>query len=105
MPHSIHRRKVASNLPWSEFWLFKEDIKSCFPQMDMSPESAVLLAMRITATIIFIHLAGSFGWTGTPMAWSIIGSAMLRICDRKYVDEIDLYLIYDDFVGFGLLAP
>ena len=49
------RRKVLYNLPWSKFWLFKEDIKSCFPQMDMVPDSAILLAMRITASIIFIH--------------------------------------------------
>ena len=96
-------RKSRSNLPWSMFWLFKEDIKSCFPQMDMAPESAILLAMRITASIIFIHLAGSFGWTGAPMAWSIIGCAMLRLCVLQFLDTIDLFLICDDFVGFGLL--
>ena len=96
-------RKVLYNLPWSKFWLFKEDIKSCFPQMDMAPDSAILLAMRITASIIFIHLAGSFGWTGAPMAWSIIGCAMLRLCVLRFLDTIDLFLICDDFVGFGLL--
>lgn len=99
---AFHRRKVRLNLPWSQFWIIKEDIKACFPQMDMSPESSVLLAMRITATIIFIHLAGSFGWTGAPMAWSIIGSAMLRICIGVFAAIMDLFLICDDFVGFGL---
>ena len=97
-------RKIRLNLPWSAFWIFKEDIKSCFPQMDMSPKSAVLLAMRITAAIVFIHLAGSFGWTGAPMAWAIIGTAMLRICLLRYSSIIDLFLICDDFVGFGLLS-
>ena len=95
-------RKVRHNLPWSKFWLFKEDIKSCFPQMDMAPDSAILLAMRITASIIFIHLAGSFGWTGAPMAWSMIGGAMLRLCVLRFLDTVDLFLICDDFVGFGL---
>ena len=103
MLSAFHRRKLSSNLPWHFFRLFKEDIKSCFPQMDMSPTSAILLAMRITATIIFIHLAGSFGWTGAPMAWSIIGSAMLRLCVVHFEDRIDLFLICDDFVGFGLI--
>lgn len=70
--------------------------------MDMNPSSAILLAMRITVNIIFIHLAGSFGWTGAPMAWSIIGSAMLRICVLNFSHVIDLFLICDDFVGFGL---
>ena len=95
-------RKIRANNPWAAFWLFKEDIKSCFPQMDMSPSSAILLAMRITLSIIFIHLAGSFGWTGAPMAWSMIGGAMLRICVLKFESVIDIFLICDDFVGFGL---
>lgn len=102
MLKSFHFRKKHLNLPWTQFWIFKEDIKSCFPQMDMSPASALLLAMRITSTIIFIHLAGSFGWTGAPMAWSIIGCAMLRICVLRFQSIIDLFLICDDFVGFGL---
>jgi len=104
MLRAIYSRKVRLNLPWSAIWIFKEDIKSCFPQMDMAPTSALLLAMRITATIIFIHLAGSFGWTGAPMAWSIIGAAMLRICVIKFASVIDLFLICDDFVGFGLYS-
>ena len=72
MLRAFYARKKRLNLPWNQFWIFKEDIKACFPQMDMAPTSALLLAMRLTATIAFIHLAGSFGWTGAPMAWSII---------------------------------
>lgn len=93
---------VADSLPWNSYCLFKEDIKSCFPQMDMNPISALLLAMRITASIVFIHLAGSFGWTGAPMAWSIIGMAMLRIVIKHFSPNIlSIFLICDDFVGFG----
>jgi len=99
---AVNNRRTTFNLPWNRIWIFKEDIKACFPQMDMAPESAVLLAMRITAVIIFIHLAGSFGWTGAPMAWSIIGAAMLRICTKLFAPSVDLFLICDDFVGFGL---
>jgi hypothetical protein len=99
---AISLRHSLLQLPWSDFWVFKEDIKSCFPQMDMQPESAVLLAIRLTVAIVFIHLAGSFGWTGAPMAWAIIGAAMLRFCHRHW-PKVDLFLICDDFVGFGLL--
>jgi hypothetical protein len=102
MLQAFNARRIRLNLPWSKFWLFKEDIKTCFPQMDMSPESAVLLAMRLTATVMFIHLVGSFGWTGAPMAWAIIGSAMLRICVLQFAAIVDIFLICDDFVGFGL---
>jgi hypothetical protein len=69
--------------------------------MDMEPSSALMLALLLTATIVFIHIAGSFGWTGAPMAWAVIGSAMLRFCSTRFPD-ISLFLICDDFVGFGL---
>ena len=36
------------------------------------------------------------------MAWSMIGCAMLRLCVLRFLDTIDLFLICDDFVGFGL---
>ena len=108
MLHSIYRQKKASNAIFrgpNSGYLRNEDIKSCFPQMNMSPESAVLIAMRITATIILFVLLDHLG--GLAHLWlgaSIIGSAILRICDHKYKDSIDLYLIFDDFVGFGLLS-
>ena len=38
------------------------------------------------------------------MAWAIIGSAMLRICVSQ-LPEVVLFLIYDDFVGFGTSEP
>lgn len=51
---------------------------------------------------VFIHLAGSFRWTGAPMAWSIIGMAMLRIVHRDFLLSIlAIVPICDDFVGFG----
>jgi hypothetical protein len=94
--------KTADGFPWSSYWWFKEDIKACFPQMDIHPPSALLLAMRITTSIVFLHLAGCFGWTGAPMAWCIIGMAMLRYVIVHLPTLIPLFLICDDFVGFGL---
>jgi len=97
---AFNNLRISRGVPWSTCWVFKEDIKACFPQMDMEPSSALLLAIRLTATIVFIHLAGSFGWTGAPMAWAIIGSALLRLC-AAHLASIALFLICDDFVGFG----
>jgi len=98
---AINNRRLKLAVPWTDIWVFKEDIKSCFPQMDMEPSSAFLLAIQLTMSIVFIHLAGSFGWTGAPMAWAIIGAAMLRYCKAR-LPNIDLFLICDDFVGCGL---
>lgn len=97
---AFNNHRISQGVPWSACWVFKEDIKACFPQMDMEPSSALLLAIRLTVDVVFIHLAGSFGWTGAPMAWSVIGSAMLRLCKARLL-AIMLYLICDDFVGMG----
>jgi len=93
--------RLSRNLRWNQLWLFKEDIKACFPQMDMAPTSAPLLSIRLTAEIAFIHIAGCFGWTGAPMAWSIIGSAMHRLVEAAFITVVAVFLICDDFCGIG----
>lgn len=93
--------RIALGCTWDEMWLFKEDIKACFPQMDLAPESAPLLSIRLTPEIVFIHLAGCFGWTGAPMAWSIIGEAMRRKVVAAFLCLISVFLICDDFCGIG----
>jgi hypothetical protein len=86
-------------LSWQDCWLVKKDVKSCFPQFAFSPDSSLLLAIRLDDNHIFIHTSGCFGWTGSPMVWGVIGNSLLRKCRTRLLCPVDLYC--DDFMVFG----
>jgi hypothetical protein len=85
---------------WKDCWLVKKDIKSCFPQFSFSPKSSLLLAIRLDDDHVFIHTSGCFGWTGSPMVWNVIGSALSRSCQEALSCPVDLYC--DDFMVLGI---
>jgi hypothetical protein len=85
------------NVTWKDCWLVKKDIKSCFPQFSFSPKSSLLLAIRLDDEHIFISC---FGWTGSPMVWGVIGSALSRRCNESLSCPVDLYC--DDFMVLGV---
>jgi hypothetical protein len=92
----MYEEKVS----WRDCWLVKKDIKSCFPQFAFSPQSSLMLAIRLDDDHVFIHTSGCFGWTGSPMVWGVIGSALSRRCVEILSCPIDLYC--DDFMVFGV---
>jgi len=94
--------RIQHGLEWNECWLFKEDIKSCFPQLFMSPSAALHLAMRVAVGVILINFAGTFGYTGLPGAWQIVGAALLWKALQSA--QTVLHLFCDDFFGFGTKA-
>ena len=78
---------------WSECWLFKEDIKSCFPQLNMDPRAALHLAMRVAVDIILIDFAGTFGYTGLPGAWQVVGRALLWKARQSAQSVLNLFAV------------
>jgi len=86
---------------WEHCYLFKEDIKSCFPQLNMAPSSALYLAMRIAIGVILINFAGTFGYTGLPAGWQVVGKALLWKARQLALSIIHLFA--DDFFGFGTI--
>jgi hypothetical protein len=91
--------KKKYNKLWKELWLFKEDIRSCFPQLNMLPEAALHLAMRVAVDIILINFCGTFGYTGLPGAWQVVGRALLWKALQTAMSC--LHLFADDFFGLG----
>jgi hypothetical protein len=92
---------IDNDRVWSDCWLFKEDIKSCFPQLNMNPEAALHLAMRVAPGVILVNFSGTFGYTGLPGAWQVVGNALLWKVRKEALTV--LHLFADDFFGFGLL--
>ena len=84
---------------WCQLYIYKEDVKSAFPQFSMSPSSALLLAAVMITGYVTILISGSFGWTGAPMVYAVIGCAMLRALHKIIQGPLHVYC--DDFIGLG----
>jgi hypothetical protein len=77
----------------------KDDITSAFPQLDYTPDSAMLLAVSIASELVLFHLVGNFGWTGFPMVFAVLGRALLRLIRPRLHGLV--FLCCDDFMNFG----
>jgi len=75
---------------------WKDDIDSAFPQLNMDPASAMLLATMVDRDLLFINSSGSFGTQHLPMAWGVVSRAIERGVSkvitgvsRIYVDDLN----------------
>ena len=64
--------------------------------------SAMLMAMFVTATLIFFYIRGAFGWTGNPAAWGVFMRAIERLIRKKIETPLDIYC--DDLMALGATA-
>ena len=72
---------------WSECWLFKEDIKSCFPLLNMDPTAALHLAMRVAVDIIDPHQFCWYVWLYWPSR-SVVGSRSRSFMESSSVRSV-----------------
>ncbi len=66
------------NVLLSDCLLWKDDVESAFPQLNIEPSSALMFATRIDDELIFINSSGLFGWPSMPMAFGVISRALER---------------------------
>ena len=52
---------------WRDMGLFKEDIKSCFQQLNMTPDASLYLVMCVTEGDFLVNFCGTFGFTGSQV--------------------------------------
>jgi hypothetical protein len=87
-------------VPLSACRLFKDDFSGAFTQMDVNPESALLLALAIGGGLILIYLTGLFGWLGFPMAYAVFSRAFERLSRKQLQILLSLYV--DDIIALSL---
>ena len=92
----------TNDLTWPDFWMGREDVEGAYPQLRFSNQSTLLMAAAISATLIVIFLAGTFGWTGLPMAYGLISAAMIRLIRKRTLGVHHVFV--DDFIRGGSLA-
>jgi hypothetical protein len=71
---------------WDELILLKMDLKGAFRLMRVHEKDVQeLLAFELTQGVSLFHIAGMFGWTGTPFAFAVF-SRLLQGCINASID-------------------
>jgi len=102
MPRIVYQYilyKVKMGVPWSEIWLWTEDITDYFPQFKFYPRSALHMGRRVAEGVILIDMFGNMGPTGTPGATQLVGNGLLWKIQQDAKGPVELHV--DDFNGCG----
>lgn len=93
-------RAKDPSVVWEDLVLTKEDLKGAFTLLDVHPESARLLAMRLPGEVAVVFTCGLFGWTGTPFAFNVVTRALQFELDETLRGRVLIYC--DDVCGVTL---
>ena len=88
-------QKRDPRLRWIDLRLWKMDLKGAYTLLSFRPEDAGLFGMLLTGDLVYLQIAGIFGWAGTPAAFQVVTRAIswelrhaLKSSTLMYVDDI-----------------
>jgi hypothetical protein len=113
--------------PWEEIAIFVMDLAAAYNLIIYDPADAGLMASETSDGYVVIYLVGTFGWTGTPVAFEVITRAIRFELNRPefpgrakmYVDDAVAVTLHrnlalaqefskrvmEDLLGPGAVAP
>jgi hypothetical protein len=91
----IEAKRKDPSLRWTDLRIWKMDLKGAYTLLSFRPEDVGLFGMLLTGDLVYLQIAGIFGWTGTPAAFQVVTRAIswelkhaLRSRTLMYVDDI-----------------
>ena len=80
---------------WEDLRLRKMDLKGAYTLLSFRPEDAGLFGMELTGDLVYLQIAGIFGWACTPAAFQVVTRALkwelshvLQSMTEMYVNDI-----------------
>ena len=61
---------------WEDLRLWKMDLKGAYTLLSYRPEDAGLFGMELTGDLIYLQIAGIFGWMRTRAAFQVVTRAL-----------------------------
>lgn len=86
--------------PWSNIKLWKMDLKGAYTLLSYRPENAGLFGMLLTDDLVYLQIAGIFGWSGTPACFQVVTRAISFELRNRLASASIMYV--DDIIGVGL---
>lgn len=73
------------------------DLRGAYTLLSFRPEDVGLFAMLLTEDIVYLQLAGIFGWAGTPAAFQVVTRAITWELKHRLKGSTVMYV--DDIIG------
>ena len=86
---------------WEDLRIWKMDLKGAYTLLSFRPEDAGLFGMEVTGELVYLQIAGIFGWACTPAAFHVVTRAIKWELDHLLRSLIDMYV--DDIIGVCLI--
>ena len=82
---------------WEDLRLWKMDLKGAYTLLSFRPEDAGLFGMEVSDNLVYLQIAGIFGWSCTPAAFQVVTRALKWELAHALQSLIDMYV--DDIIG------
>ena len=82
---------------WSKLRLWKMDLKGAYTLLSFRPEDAGLFGMEVTGDLVYLQIAGIFGWACTPAAFQTVTRAIKWELSHTLKSAVEMYV--DDIIG------
>ena len=86
---------------WTLLRIWKMGLKEAYTLLSFRPEDVELFAMMLMDGIVYLQIAGIFGWAGTPAAFQVITRAIKWELNHALQSSVTMYV--DDVIGVCLL--
>ena len=86
-------------LRYEDLRLWKKDLKGAYTLLSFRPEYVGLFGMLLTDDLVYLQLAGIFGWSGTPAAFQVVTRAIAWELRARLKSSTVMYV--DDIIGIG----
>ena len=70
------------NSKWEDMNLKKMDLKGAYTLLSFHPEDVGLFGMEVTGNLVYLQIAGIFGWVCTPAAFQVVTMGIVT-CPTK----------------------
>ena len=74
-------------------------LKGAYTLLSFRPEDVGLFGMLLTDNLVYLQLAGIFGWSGTPAAFQVVTRAIASELRSRLKSRTIMYV--DDIIGIG----
>ena len=76
------------------------DLKGAYGLICFRPDDAGLFGMLLTGDLVYLQIAGIFGWAGTPAAFQVDTRAITW--ELRHSLQSDVMMYVDDIIGVGM---
>ena len=85
---------------WANVRIWKMDLRGAYTLLSYRPENAGLFGMMLTDDLVYLQIAGIFGWSGTPACFQVVTRAISWELRHRLASTSIMYV--DDIIGVGL---